>query len=318
VDAGTLIVAGRDCPQEVVTWGYPIIADHQSRLGSHPAVIAHADSILRSPFAASRLRPAYVNRYGDPPASRVLNEWIAGCGAIETVVGEAWIDPSHMAEGMRYVGGLSPGADEAWLAGWRAADDAAEAAIASVLANYDEPTEPQIARDVVASIPSGGHLVVASSMPIRDLEWYAPRRDDISVYSNRGVNGIDGTISTAIGVARASYAPTTVLLGDIAFLHDSTALIGITQRDIDLRIVVIDNDGGGIFSFLPQASAIDDGRFERIFGTPHGVDIAALAAVHGAPVEVIKTDRAANVRVHDEINAAVVAAVDDALRAHQG
>src|SRR4029079_12045923 len=111
------------------------------------------------------------------------------------------------------------------------------------------------------------------------------------------------------GVALASRAPTTALLGDIAFLHDSTALIGIGQREIDLRIVVIDNDGGGVFSFLPQASALDDDQFERVFGTPHGVDIAALAAVHGANVEVITTDRAVNVRVHAEINEAVVAAV---------
>ena len=124
-------------------------------------------------------------------------------------------------------------------------------------------------------------LVVASSMPVRDLEWYATPRSDVRVHANRGANGIDGTISTAIGVAVASGHPTAVLLGDIAFLHDSTALVGIKQRGIDLTIVVVDNDGGGIFSFLPQATSIDDETFEQLFGTPHGVKPEELAAAHG-------------------------------------
>jgi 2-succinyl-5-enolpyruvyl-6-hydroxy-3-cyclohexene-1-carboxylate synthase len=315
--ATTLIVAGRGCPSNVVTSGHPVIADGRSGLGGHPAVIAHADPILRSAFAADVLRPVVIYRIGDPPASRVVNEWLAATGAHEIVVGESWTDQAHTAAEFAPAAAPATGGDEVWLARWRAADDAAEAAIASVLAGYREPTEPQIARDVVMSVPSGGHLVLASSMPIRDVEWYAPRRDDITVHANRGANGIDGTISTAIGVALASRAPTTVLLGDIAFLHDSTALIGIDQRDIDLRIVVVDNDGGGIFSFLPQASALQHEQFERIFGTPHGVDIAALAAVHHAKVEVMKSDRATNVRVHNEINAAVIEAVDEALRPYE-
>jgi 2-succinyl-5-enolpyruvyl-6-hydroxy-3-cyclohexene-1-carboxylate synthase len=190
-------------------------------------------------------------------------------------------------------------------------------------------------------MPASSELVVASSMPVRDVEWYAVPRDDVRVHANRGANGIDGTISTAIGVALASERPTAVLLGDIAFLHDSTALVGLAARNIDLTIVVLDNDGGGIFSFLPQAEVLGDAAFERLFGTPHGVKPEALAAAHGIPSVVIdepaafapairarvgssgvglvavRTDRAANVKVHQELNDAVGRALA-ALRADEG
>ena len=171
-------------------------------------------------------------------------------------------------------------------------------------------------------------------MPVRDLEWYARPRHDIAVHSNRGANGIDGTIATAIGIATASGSPTAVLLGDIAFLHDSTSLIGVRARGIDLTIVVVDNDGGGIFSFLPQAASLDVAQFEQLFGTPHGVKVEELAAAHGIAsltvesadaigssvhstldaggvwLVVVRTDRAANAEVHKELNAAVAAALD--------
>jgi len=183
-------------------------------------------------------------------------------------------------------------------------------------------------------LPSESELVVASSMPVRDLEWYGRPRSDVRVHANRGANGIDGTIATAIGIALGTRSPAVALLGDIAFLHDSTALIGLDSRGVDLTIVVVDNDGGGIFSFLPQASALDNARFEQLFGTPHGVKVDQLAAVHGIPslivedpslvgpsvlstvesggvwLVIIRTDRTANVEVHSEINAAVAAALD--------
>ena len=140
-------------------------------------------------------------------------------------------------------------------------------------------------------------------------------------------------IATAAGMALGRRAPTAVLLGDIAFLHDSTALIGLESRGIDLTIVVVDNDGGGIFSFLPQATALPPARFEQLFGTAHGVKVEALAAVHGIPslivedpglvgrsvrstvdsggvwLVVVRTDRAANVAIHAELNAAVAEAL---------
>jgi 2-succinyl-5-enolpyruvyl-6-hydroxy-3-cyclohexene-1-carboxylate synthase len=209
--------------------------------------------------------------------------------------------------------------------------------VASTLAQESTPNEPAIARDVVAALPNGARLVVASSMPIRDVERYAAPRHGVTVVANRGANGIDGTVSTAVGLALGSAAPTALLIGDIAFLHDSNGLLGAAGRGIDLACVVVDNDGGGIFSFLPQARAVPAERFETLFGTPHGLDLVAVAAAFGVDaralgrdddvgaavreatakggvhVLVARTDRAANVGVHGRIDAAVAAAVDAAL-----
>jgi 2-succinyl-5-enolpyruvyl-6-hydroxy-3-cyclohexene-1-carboxylate synthase len=183
---------------------------------------------------------------------------------------------------------------------------------------------------------------VSSSMPIRDVERYARPRAGVRVLANRGANGIDGVVSTAVGVAAAIGGPTGLLIGDIAFLHDSNGLLGAAEREVDLVCVVVDNDGGGIFSFLPQARALPGDRFERLFGTPHGLDLVALASAYGAHarrldpgddvgaavaeaaakggvrVLAVTTDRAANVEVHRRIDAAAAAAVDDALAALAG
>jgi len=216
---------------------------------------------------------------------------------------------------------------------WVGADTEVAAALAATLAGHHEVTEPGIARGVVAALPARSSLVVSSSMPVRDVEWYSAPRPGISVLANRGANGIDGVVSTAVGVALGSNRPTAVLIGDVAFLHDTNALLGIAGRAIDLAIVVVDNDGGGIFSFLPQAGALAAERFEQLFGTPHGVDPGAIAAAHGLDVTrldraddvepavagalasggvhvlVARTDRAANVAVHDELHAACAAAL---------
>ncbi len=324
-----LVVAGSGADRGLGRGGGPVLADALSGLDG-PAVVAHADPILRHASAAETLVPGAVVRVGGLPASRVVNEWLAALDAPLVVVGPGWSDPSGQAERMLAPGAVQlPPADPAYLAAWRAADDAAEAAIAATLAGFESCTEPAAARAVIDALPAGAQLVVASSMPIRDVEWFAPRRADITVHANRGANGIDGTIGTAIGVALGSGRPTAALLGDLAFLHDSTALIGVRSRPIDLVLVVIDNDGGGIFSFLPQAAALDVSAFEALYGTPHGVRPEDLAAAHGiasltveAPdalvpalssavaaggvwLVVVRTERGGNVAVHDELNAAV-------------
>jgi len=180
-----------------------------------------------------------------------------------------------------------------------------------------------------------------SSMPVRDVEWFAVPRTGLRVLANRGANGIDGVLSTAVGVALAAPAASTgsgkaataVLLGDVAFLYDANGLLGAASRGIDLTVVVVDNDGGGIFSFLPPAGFLPADVFERLYGTPHGVDLVGLAAAHGissrvidrqvdlAPaveesaalggvhVLIVCTDRAANVAIHDDLNAAVAQAL---------
>jgi 2-succinyl-5-enolpyruvyl-6-hydroxy-3-cyclohexene-1-carboxylate synthase len=293
-------------------------------------VVAHADALLRVPSVAAELVPDGVVRFGRPPASRVVDEWLSAVGA-PTVHAGPHVEVPHGA--VVAPSCELPRAERGWLDRWLALDEAADAAIATVLADHPEPTEPGTARDLVAALPGGAHLVVSSSMPVRDVEWYARPRADVAVHANRGANGIDGVLSTAVGVALATRAPTACLLGDIAFLHDSNALIGVAERGIDLTVVVVDNDGGGIFGFLPQASALPTDRFEQLFGTPHGVKpehlvaahglasitvgmadglaptIAATTAAGGVHVVVVHTDRAANVALHADLHAAVAAAV---------
>jgi 2-succinyl-5-enolpyruvyl-6-hydroxy-3-cyclohexene-1-carboxylate synthase len=190
-------------------------------------------------------------------------------------------------------------------------------------------TEPLCAVTVSEAIAASTNLVVSSSMPVRDLEWFAPPRDGVRVYSNRGVNGIDGVVSTAVGIALSSKSPTALLIGDIAMLHDSNGLLNLIRRDAQLKIIVIDNEGGGIFSFLPQAQAMEGNQFEQLFGTPHSADFEALAKTHGiafswvATAEElrrelgnpatsmigVRTDRSKNVDDHNALYSAVAAAL---------
>jgi 2-succinyl-5-enolpyruvyl-6-hydroxy-3-cyclohexene-1-carboxylate synthase len=186
-----------------------------------------------------------------------------------------------------------------------------------------------VARLLGRALPSPSNWVISSSMPIRDAEWYADSVGGSRVFSNRGANGIDGVIATATGVALATGSPTFVLIGDVALVHDASSLTALARRDVDLRIVCVDNDGGGIFNFLPQATTLPFDRFEQLFGTPHGTDLVALATAHGLAVRVVddraafaaavaetgtrvvlvRSDRAANVAVHDAVHAAVGAAL---------
>lgn len=332
--------------------GWPVLADPRSgcRL-PRPTTVAHADALLRSIRFAGAHRPQVVLRLGAAPASKVVGEWLAAPGSLHVMVTPpgAWWDPDHTAAVVcnadptvlcrQLTSALEAhGASPDWMGAWRAADDAASRAIARVLAAHREPTEPGVARDVVAALPDGASLVVASSMPVRDVEWYAEPRAGLQTFANRGANGIDGVVSTAVGVALGSgrRAPTAALVGDIAFLHDANGLLGVTGRGIDLTVVVADNDGGGIFSFLPQAHQVPAATFEKLFGTPHGVKPEEVAAAHGVAsltiddptavtpairsttsgggvwLVVVRTDRRANVGIHDELNGAV----GSALHAH--
>jgi 2-succinyl-5-enolpyruvyl-6-hydroxy-3-cyclohexene-1-carboxylate synthase len=173
--------------------------------------------------------------------------------------------------------------DTAWARQWRDADRAAGAALARELARGEplELSEPAVARATLEAVPEGGQLFVSSSMPVRDLEWYGAPRGGVTVMSNRGANGIDGVVATALGAALAEARPTIALLGDLAFLYDIGSLLWAREREVALTLVVVDNDGGGIFSFLPQASALPAPVFERYWGTPHGIDLVPLAAAYG-------------------------------------
>ena len=172
-----------------------------------------------------------------------------------------------------------------WMKEWLAADDVARRALDGALDALDEPTELRLARDLAAWVPAGGTLFVGNSMPIRDLDYAMAPREDLRLLANRGASGIDGLGSTALGVAAARTGPTVALVGDLSLLHDIGALFWSGRGASDLTIVVANNGGGTIFSFLPQRQLPE---FERLFTTPHGFDIGSICSAAGAGHECVE------------------------------
>lgn len=314
---------------------WPIIADPQSGL-RHLSDVTTIDALLRVEGLADRYLPDVIVRIGRPSTSKVLAQWTARREPVLVQVGgPGTVDPSGTVaavcaiDDLIEVTGATP-ATSAWITEWRRLDALAAAVVEREIRVSSELSEPAIARTLVENLPSGAQVTVSSSMPVRDVEWYGGATPFI--HANRGANGIDGVMSTALGRALARPAgspPSFVLIGDLAFVHDSNALVGLHRRSVDLRIVVVDNDGGGIFSFLPQSTLLEHDRFEQLFGTPLGTDVVALAAAHGIDTATASTvdelaaqivrpgpwvcrassDRAANVAVHDAIHAAVAAEI---------
>jgi 2-succinyl-5-enolpyruvyl-6-hydroxy-3-cyclohexene-1-carboxylate synthase len=359
-----LIVAGAGCgdPDAVLAlaealW-WPVLADPRSGLRNRTAgVVAAADGILRSTGFAATHRPDVVLRLGGRWASKVVTTFLADLPSV-VVEPYGWTDPERGADrvvrcdptafcraitdAVATPGGGRSDRDAPWPSEWEARQGRADQVMWTELHWFRagaEPalTEPALAHRLFQGVPTGGTLVVSSSMPVRDVEAFgSPRLDPPRVLANRGANGIDGVVSTALGVAVAT-GPTVAFVGDLAFLHDVSALVGPAGDRPELTVVVADNGGGGIFSFLPQADQLPADRFERLFGTPQSADPAAvargfgwdvieidgagwsaaldaaLAPVEGGRVVVVRLpDRAANVAAHDRVNAAIVAAVDSA------
>ena len=281
---------------EALSW--PILADPLSGVRSDVRSVANFDVILRHDEFAKSHVPQAVLRFGRPPASKVLSTWVKSSGApVIQVGGPGVIDPDHnvavhcsvadvdSAISSGFSGATGSRWADSWRASWLDVDAIAERTLSDLLL-APELSEPTVARVVADTAPSNARVVVSSSMPVRDLEWFGGRR--AIAHSNRGANGIDGVMSTALGLALTGV-PVIVVIGDIAFCHDSNALWGISAHNVDLRIIVIDNDGGGIFSFLPQASTLPAAEFERLFGTPHNTDLCALASAHGVDAVTVQS-----------------------------
>jgi len=284
--------------------GYPILAEptSQLRLGPHDRglVVWAYDSIARLRPAA--LEPELVVRFGDMPTSKSLRQWLAKLSGLRQLVVDpafGWNEPSNRAETMLRADASALAADLAeqvqpapleWRTAWLEAGRTAAAAIEAELAELSDPSEPGLHHALAGAYADGDLVYTASSMPIRDQEAFVPSGPAaVRFLCNRGANGIDGLISSGIGAAVAIRRPTWIVTGDLGLHHDINGLAAMREAGVPVRIVVINNDGGGIFEFLPQAEQVEREEFEALLGTPLGLEPAKVAALHG--ISHVKVER---------------------------
>ena len=323
--------------------GYPVFAEAASQVRFRmPDAIVHYDALLKHEPLVSAARPDAVVRLGGGLTSKTLQQWLDSTGAWTLNVSEDGVlfDPAHSAsvvvcgdavrtcsELARRVQRREPRPESPLLHAERVARRALEDAFSAETAL----SEPGAARALAAGLPEESLLFVSSSMPVRDVDaWATSGR--ARVLSNRGVNGIDGIISSALGAAAATERSTAVLLGDLALLHDLSGLLAARRLGIPLLVVVVNNDGGGIFQFLPVAEATE--HFEELFATPHGLDFSHVAGLCGATFQrprtasdlracirkdlgnglsivEVRNGRAENVERHRELQRIVAAALEE-------
>lgn len=307
-----VIVAGRQLDPELReplahlarASGLPILAEPTSQLRCGPhdrsRVISTYDLLLRDEHFARSVTPDLVLRFGAMPTSKPLRTWLAASGADQIVVDPygGWneptnraaailrADPTELASGWAARLDMEQrGAPERWLEAEAAAREALEAEL-----DGNEISEPGLHLALGGAHRDGDVIYTASSMPIRDQEAFLPSTEtDVTFLCNRGANGIDGLVSSGIGAAHVSGRPTTIVTGDLGLLHDLGGLAALREVSTPVRIVAIDNGGGGIFSFLPQASTLGEEEFEALLGTPRGVDLAKAAALFELPHRRIET-----------------------------
>ena len=273
--------------------GWPLLAEPSSGARRGPAALTSYQFLLDCADFAGAYQPDVIVSAGRPGLTRGQLALLRRGAARHVVLTQGpgrWSDPARtatdIADRVTLRGAPDAPASSSWFRSWLAADATAREAADAVLAADGMLSEALVARHVGAALPPDGLLWVASSMPARDLDRHMLPRADVRVLASRGASGIDGLVSSAIGAALAHQAAgggrAAALLGDLALLHDAAGLmLGPAEPRPDLCIVVVNNDGGGIFSTLEQAAFQDS--FERVFGTPHGADIESLAAAAGLP-----------------------------------
>ena len=300
--------------------GWPILAEPTSgmRCGDHDRshVIAHYDVLLRLPDFADRNAPRLVLRVGDMPTSKPLRAFVAKTSQIIVDPHGAWHEPTRTAELVLHAAAeptlnalasavemRSADRDDGWVPGWRDADAKAWAEVQSA----PEDFEGRLLAALEPELPDEAVVWVSSSMPIRDVEACFPQSPKrLRFLANRGANGIDGVVSSALGARIATGLPTWVLIGELALQHDAGGLLAARRAGVPLEIFCIDNGGGGIFDFLPVAEHADPAAYEAHIATPSkDVDLAAL----WPGLRVARTDRRQNVRLHRELAERVSAAL---------
>jgi len=331
--------------------GIPVLADPLSGARYAPAgeavVCGRYDHYLGDPAVVEALRPDVVVRVGaSPTSSRLCGALEAWTDARQVVVdaGHRWKD--HLAVATDYLradptealSAVAAAASGTTASGWRDRWARAEAAAAEAVDRelHGPFFEGAVMRSVSDELPEGQALFVSNSMPVRDLDAFVPPEDrPLEIYGNRGASGIDGIVSTALGVSAGLGRPVVAVLGDLAFFHDMNGLLAARERDAEVVFVVIHNDGGGIFHMLPIRE--HEPEFTRFFATPHGLDFRHAAELHGLPHErvegagalgaairraldeggsrvvEVRTDREENRKRHEEVAAAVRDTVRRAL-----
>jgi 2-succinyl-5-enolpyruvyl-6-hydroxy-3-cyclohexene-1-carboxylate synthase len=332
--------------------GWPVLADPASGLRAGTALdeslVVAADLMLRSADAAAALAPELVVRFGGLPTSKAVSLWMAGHPAAEVWLVDpaaGYRDPQHRASRVvrastrAFCGSLAGALDApsaaalAWRQRWLGADRRARAALDAAMSAESRLLTPQVARSLWSALPEGATLYAANSMAIRELDAFAGTRSSpLRVLANRGVNGIDGQVSAALGASAALAVPTVLWCGDLALLHDVSGLLAGRLHATDLTVVVTNDDGGGIFEYLPVAGAVPRAVFEEMFAVPHGLDLGELARglgwefarvesaslleaalsqalAGGRHVIEVPVDRAANTAHHGRLFASVRAAL---------
>jgi 2-succinyl-5-enolpyruvyl-6-hydroxy-3-cyclohexene-1-carboxylate synthase len=291
----TVVVAGDAWPQtgrrmaeQCALASVPLLAEPSSNARRGPAALSSYRILLGSQLAAEIERAVVVGR---PTLSRPVSDLLARRDVELIVVSDRadWPDPGLRRPAV--VDAVTLARDDSdWLARWQAADRRITAGLDDLLAGSEPLTGPQVARTLVDALPPDSPLVLGSSNPIRDADLAAIRDDLGDVYANRGLAGIDGTNSTAVGIGLVLARPTHALVGDLTFLHDLTGLvIGPDEPRPDLRIVIANDDGGSIFATLEHGRPAYAGRYERVFGTPHHVDLTGLARGLGLAARCVRT-----------------------------
>ena len=353
-----LIVAGRQpdpmlggpVAELAALAGYPVVAEPTSQLRRGPhdrsLVVSGYDAIVRE--RSADLEPRLIVRVGDLPTSKPLRQWLDAIEGLDQMVidpvGE-WREPTRRAGAIvraepattlralserlaRMREGATAVMGAPFATAWLAADAAVCEAVDGRITSLDELSEPEVWGALGRGLRDGDSVFAASSMPVRDAEAFLrPGPEGVRFHSNRGANGIDGLVSTATGLSVQAGARTWAVLGDLALFHDIGGLAA-ARRAAELRLIVVDNSGGGIFHFLPQAELMPEAEFEALLGTPAGLDPAAAAKLYGLSVSVpetpgeldealagdsrmivVRTNRRRNLELHRELSEAAAAAL---------
>lgn len=284
--------------------GAPILADplSQLRTGNHHKdnMITTYDTIFRSEKLRAKLAPDYIIRFGAMPVSKsylfFVEEHEAALQIVVENHGDTREPTNHQSEyvfasSVDFCNSLLPYMEsqtdhQQWLTSWQQLEQLAEKELQEV--QTETLTEGEVIRDLIHVLPNKSILFVANSMPIRDVDTFLQGLENkVTVYANRGTSGIDGTMSSALGVAATTRQHVTLLIGDLSFYHDMNSLLAARHYKLDITIILINNNGGGIFSFLPQAKEAK--HFEALFGTPLNLDFKHTAALYGATYQKITT-----------------------------